>query len=184
MLHGDGRPLKSALVLGGASSVFDDAKRALQLGAYDITIACNAIGTAWQGPIDIWCSLHPDRLSNWRLARANAGRMSASRHIAHKEGYDIEGREYRFDGHPSGSSGLFAVKIAMEEGCDRIVLAGVPMEVEAAHFNSAKTWTDCSDFLPAWEQALPLIKDVTTSMSGWTAERLGMPTAAWLQGDD
>jgi hypothetical protein len=80
----------------------------------------------------------------------------------------------------AGSSGLFAVKVAIEEGFERIVLAGVPMTAEGAHYYDAKVWTAAHVFHSGWNHRLPQIKDIVRSMSGWTRELLGEPTRDWL----
>jgi hypothetical protein len=176
--------VKSALIIGGSGSALAEAEEAMALGRYDLTIAINDVGTLWSGPIDIWCSLHPDKMAGWREARARAGYPAASRHIGHVAAPGVdEGREYRFAGQPSsGSSGLFAVKIAIDDGCERIVLAGVPMSPELGHHNDGKPWDECNVYLPAWEWAMPIMRDKVRSMSGWTAEKLGRPDADWLNG--
>jgi hypothetical protein len=83
----------------------------------------------------------------------------------------------------SGSSGLFAVKVAMEAGYDRIILAGVPMQVEGAHFFNASPWGEVGSFTEAWKIALPRIAPHVRSMSGWTKDLLGYPSFEWLAGD-
>ncbi|WP_338633296.1 hypothetical protein [Afipia carboxidovorans] len=152
------------------------------MGCYDLTIAINNIGARWSDPIDIWCTLHPDKMVGWRADRARAGYPQAARHISHipADGID-EGCEYRFPNQPSsGSSGLFAVKLAMDEDCDRIVLAGVPMSPEIGHHDDGKPWDECKAYLPAWQWALPMLKGRVKSMGGWTAEQLGQPNTDWF----
>jgi hypothetical protein len=126
-------------------------------------------------------------MMRWRGERAEQGLKAAELHIGHelKDGVD-RAVEYRFPKQSSsGSSGLFAVKIAVDEGCSRIVLAGVPMSADGGHIGDGKIFrSECHEYRKAWEQALPAFKDVTTSMSGWTAARLGMPTREWLRSDD
>lgn len=172
------------MILGGASCIWTDAADALLLGRYDLIIAINDIGTRWSDPIDIWCTLHPDKMAGWRAGRKRAGYLRAAHHVGHIQAGGIdEGREYRFPGQPSsGSSGLFAVKIAMDEGCDRIVLAGVPMAADRGHYDSGKVWDECPAYLPAWQWTLPILRDKVKSMSGWTAQELGRPDAEWLNG--
>jgi hypothetical protein len=80
----------------------------------------------------------------------------------------------------SGSSGLYAVKCLMDRGFERIVLAGVPMQASGAHFFDAKNWDDVDAFTAAWREQLPRLQGKVKSMSGWTREILGAPTAEWL----
>jgi len=80
----------------------------------------------------------------------------------------------------SGSSGLYAVKLALEAGADKVVLAGVPMSAEAAHFFSPEPWQEVGGFIDAWSIVHPRLQHTVRSMSGWTRERLGAPTPDWL----
>lgn len=172
----------SALVLGGASCVWDDAAAALDLFSPDIVVAVNDIGTRWAGGLDYWCSLHPDKMQAWRKGRMERGLKPAGCHIGHEMHLGIDKvTDYRWPGmNASGSSGLFAVKVALDHGADRVVLAGVPMQPERAHFFNGSAWSDCGSFLDGWRNAMPFIKDGVRSMSGWTKEILGEPSPGWL----
>lgn len=89
--------------------------------------------------------------------------------------------EYRWkDQATSGSSGLFAVRVALELGFDRIVLCGVPMQKEQGRLDGIVRWSGAEAFKKGWQQALPHLRDTTRSMSGWTKQLLGAPTAEWL----
>ena len=90
-------------------------------------------------------------------------------------------------GDVGGSSGLLAVTVALELGKEnqdqlRIVLAGVPMDPAAGNFRAPSVpWAEATVYHPAWEERAEALKKNVRSMSGWTAELLGKPTAAWLQ---
>lgn len=176
--------MTSALILGGAVGVWDDAGTALDLFKPDLIIAVNDIGTRWAGRLTHYATLHPEHMQRWRKERMGRGFSQAGEHIGHNMADGIDrAADYRFPGmNASGSSGLFAVKIAIDEGCERVVLAGVPMQAKQAHFFNTAHWTDRDSFASAWEIALPHIKDKVRSMSGWTKELLGAPTPAWLRG--
>jgi hypothetical protein len=94
--------------------------------------------------------------------------------------------DYRWPGMTlSGSSGLFAVKAALEVlGADRVVLAGVPMSTDQRHFNKGEPWAKGAPYLDAWRIALPFIRDRVRSLSGFTRDLLGAPTPDWLTGRD
>lgn len=85
-----------------------------------------------------------------------------------------------------GTSGLYAVQIALEElGFAGVILAGVPIDADAgtmAPEHSLMTDADrVNRYRPEWLLALPSIGTRTRSMSGWTQEILGAPDAEWLQ---
>jgi len=175
-----------ALILGGASCVWDDAAAAMELCEPDAVFAVNDIGTRWARPIRAWCSLHPERMQRWRAERGRRGFPAAFEHIGHERGHPGIDRvtSYLWPGmNASGSSGLFAVKVAMEAGYDRIILAGIPMQAEGAHFFNPASWGEVASFTEAWRIARPRLTGKVHSMSGWTKELLGYPSAEWLAGE-
>lgn len=189
---GDGRRPRVGLVLGGAACVWRDTDAALALGCYDGVIACNAIGARWAGPLDLWATLHPENLPRWIAERRARGLPDGYRTAcppgdeldrSHAKRFGADLRiSYRWAGmRKSGSSGLYAVKVALEQGYDRLVLAGVPMTT-APHFDDASPWRHAGDYAAAWLVALPRIKDRVRSLSGFTKALLGPPAPDWLAG--
>lgn len=45
---------------------------------------------------------------------------------------------------------------------------------------NGKPWQAWQTFQPEWEREIDRLLGRTRSMSGWTAERLGVPDAEWL----
>jgi hypothetical protein len=172
----------TGLVLGGSASVWDDAAEALHLFRPDVITAVNDIGTRWAGRIDLFCTLHHEKMSGWRAARAARGFLPAALHIGHEAAPGIDQiKDYRWPGmNASGSSGLYAVKLLMDSGVDRIVLAGVPMDPAGAHFFDAARWEEVASFWQAWLDQAPRLQGIVKSMSGRTQTLLGAPTAKWL----
>lgn len=172
----------TALVLGGAACVWEDMEAALDMFQPNVIVAVNDVGTRWPGGLNYWVTLHPDKMPAWRAERERRGFRPAMCHVGHQAAEGIDKvLDYRWPGmNASGSSGLFAVKVAMDRGADRVVLAGVPMKPEQAHFFAGATWSDCQSFIDGWHDALPYIKDKVRSMSGWTKQILGEPLPEWL----
>lgn len=177
--------MRTALVLGGGKGVWAEAGEALSLFSPSLVVAVNDIGVFWPGRIDIWATLHPEKLADWRNARRARCLPPAAEHVAHEGQASVDRvQTYIWPGmNASGSSGLYAVKLALEAGAERVILAGVPMTTEAAHFFAASPWGEREGFIDAWRIAMPRIADKTRSMSGWTQEILGAPTPVWLAGD-
>lgn len=178
-----------ALVVGSAATVWDDLAAARALGRYDAVIAVNEVGTVLKGRVDAWVSQHPDRFLEWAAARKVKRLSPAKRIIGSHRRADRPGQhqaatytDHRFPGQEkSGSSGLFGLRVALIDlGFDRAVLCGVPISTEAGHINPEHRWPDYL-YRPGWLQALPMIKDRARSMSGWTRDLLGEPTAEWLE---
>lgn len=174
--------MRACLVLGGGASVWQDVERAKALGWFSGVVACNDAGVDWPGALDAFCTLHPNKMQAFRDKREAKRHPAAKVYIAHQDDKGVDRIEpYRWpEMKTSGSSGLYATKIALELGFDRIVLCGVPLTNEAHYFDS-KAWKQAETFKAAWLAVMQtrLIGRVK-SFSGWTAEQLGTPDAQWL----
>jgi hypothetical protein len=172
---------KSALVLGGANNLHEDMAEALKLFKPAVLIATNNAGRDHQGPLDHWCSMHPDKLGNWVKERRKAGRPDAGtlwrpRHRPTPQGLDMQAV-------PSwgGSSGLLAVTVALLAlECDKVVLVGVPLERERAHYDDKRVWVEADRYRSAWQRYLHAMSNKVKSMSGWTRQLLGAPDVEWF----
>jgi len=72
------------------------------------------------------------------------------------------------------------VRCLLEIGCERIVLAGIPMSAEYAHYYNPGQWTQAHMYHKGWKKHLDKIAPYVRSMSGWTRELLGAPDEEWL----
>jgi hypothetical protein len=179
--------VKRALVLGSALSVWDEVEAVLEMAEFHGVVAAKGAGLHWKGKLDSWVSLHPDRFAKDVSLRLKFGYPAAHEIVGH-EGCGVKGltatRPYKFAGQKhSGSSGLFALKRAIELGFDRIVLCGIPLLREAGKLDSGRSWAGATSFYQGFEEAMPHIRHVARSMSGRTKTLLGYPTAEWLNGD-
>jgi hypothetical protein len=176
------------LILGGARSVMDDALAALRLFTPNQIVAVNHVGILWPGRIDKWCTLHPDELHVWQEQRRQAGRNDDYESITfHTSPHRRASRPARIeryvdqkwpDQRNTGSSGLFAVKVAIEDGASHIVLAGMPMTLDGGHIVRPGEW-DAGSYQETWREQADRLGNVR-SMSGWTSLLLGRPTQDWL----
>jgi hypothetical protein len=149
------------MVVGGADCVWGDIVALAERGYTDLPVfAVNDMGVDL-ARLDHWVTLHPEKLGAWQDARAAWGGSDA---------YVVW--EYNGDDW-GGSSGLFAVRIAMDLGFKRVILCGVPMD-DRPHV-SGKAWPNVGEFRPAWEERRELLAPVVRSMSGWTREQFGLP---------
>lgn len=168
-------PARRALILGGAECLWRDLR---ELGVFHgQVLATNDAGWAFPHAIDHWATLHPDKLSLWTPKRPGSDYVT----WAH---YEHDGVDRVLD-HWKGSSTGFAVRVAYEIGCTRVVLAGAPME-PVPHFLGGDPWEDWEIFREEWtEGLLPKLGDWAEnirSLSGWTRELHGAPTDSWLYG--
>lgn len=177
----------TALVLGDARCVRDDLGRALQLFTPDAIAATNNIGLSYEGRVDYWVTLHPRRCPDWPgMAVAFAQRIAEGRNRPQTWGHAVC-KDFTFDRTTSdwkGSTGLLCVKVLLEEGFERIVLAGVPMSKYEGHYYNAVPWHQAERYHDGWRGNLSRIRPYVRSMSGWTRDLLGEPDKAWLLGED
>jgi len=181
---------KRALVIGGAACIWTDAEAALDLCEFDAVIAVNDVGAAWPGPLAAWVSYHQDNFPRWIEQREANGFPKAE-----TWGHDTWLKKYPTrpvyadrtvvstfpDQRDSGSSGLFAVKVALIDfGFEQVVCAGVPMDPQNAHFFNNHAWRGAIHLRRGWDQAMPHIRGRVRSVSGWTRKLLGAPTPEWL----
>jgi hypothetical protein len=169
-----------AIVIGGALKVWDDLAIALAMteGYARLIVATNYAGRDYEGDIDAWVTLHPEQFAAWAKERAERGRNIDYRLFvpAHRAG--VGGEVVTQDG--SGSSGLFAAQIALQElGCAGAIWCGVPMDAEASHYLRRGPWTTHEIYRPAFEAAKAKGWNIR-SLSGWTREAFGAPDAEWL----
>ena len=196
--------MKSALVIGCAANVWEDLKAARRLATYDAIYCVKQMGIHYREKFDVWVTLHPEAMDAYEHQRKVLGFPDGYQIVAppakelgmHGEKGNIARRiSYLWpnsDGSSSASSGIYGAKIAVDDGFDRVVLAGVPMTPEGGHFMPetktvagqvrGKVWTGCGAFEIGFRNAVPHLMSKVKSMSGNTMKVLGAPTREWLNG--
>lgn len=181
--------MKRALVVGCSVDVWQEVEAAQKLCSFDTFYVIKMAGIHWEQGFFHWITLHPEFMDKYKEERRKLGlpdtysvvaphQNEVGAHAHHPADRRIT---YRWPNmSSSGSSGLYGAKVALDDGHDRVVLAGVPMQREANHFSRGRPWTDVDQFMPAWTVSKPYIIGKVKSMSGWTKEFLGEPTAEWL----
>jgi hypothetical protein len=166
-----------AIVVGGAQGVLAEAAEAATLCPDSKVYFTNDMIAEfpYRG---VAVTLHKAKLDTWlHLRRACAYPEPDA--IWCQSQNNARGVTHRLD-EWGGSVGLFAVKIALHEGHNRIILAGVPMSPEKKHFLRNTPWTVGRVFWPTWVLHDRELKDVVRSMSGRTRHHFGAPTLEWL----
>ena len=168
------------LIMGGARCIWDDEKR---LGDWPHhRMAVNDIGQHYHGTIRHWCSLHPEYFSGWmayRMGHNYGNRGYVHTHTARGR----KGEEHCDFRWPildiGGSSGLFAVFVALFMGYAPLVLAGMPMDGQGHYFDPPHTDQSQLAGRPeaiVWAQARDTVfEGRVKSMSGRTRDWLGAP---------
>lgn len=174
---------RPVLILGSAASLWADL---VTLGPWSsVVMAVNRAGASYPGRLDHWVSLHPEQLGGFMAARAEiGGNIDCTTWCQRGD------PTTRVDVVPqamecSGSSGLYAVRIALGVlRAARVVLAGMPID-NSPHFYDGERLIGPAfvPYRPEWRRAAQEeFADRVRSLSGWTAELLGRPDPTWLEG--
>lgn len=172
---------RTAIVLGGADCLIDDAMAAVRFFTPDVWVACNHAGRDWPGRVDHWCTMHPDLMQGWRLVRRRAGLEPAAHYWCPKGRATAGGMRFHQAESWGGSSGLLAATVAMTLGASRVILCGIPLQREFAHYDDRKPWMEAHRYRAAWIRTRPRMHGIVRSMSGWSAELLGRPDEDWAR---
>lgn len=174
-------PNKTALVLGGALSVFEEYEQAKKLHDFSLYIGVNdVIGEIPE--ISHAVSMHPGKMDRWLKARRDKGFIDPKHYWTSRDRAVQAVGDLKFDTIPNtrGGSGLLAVYVARHLGCNKIVLAGIPMSIKGEHFHTPGLWKECRLYRVVWEANASLKTDVR-AFSGWTGGTYGPPTRDWLE---
>ncbi len=182
-----------ALVVGGAPCVWGDVDEAKRLCSFDAVYCVKQAGIHWPISFDIWVTLHPEHMDEFEAERHGLGLPNGYEIVAPPPeelgSHGGKGRigrrvSYKFDGGGSASSGIYAAKVALDDGFD-VVLAGVPLD-DSGHFLPLTTnnygqrrgdiWSKRPDaFITEFNRALSHLMGRVKSMSGYTMKVLGKP---------
>lgn len=171
-----------ALIIGGAKGWQSDLDAVLTLISTPPTyfIVNDQIAT-FPGNV-VACTLHPEKLDDWLSQRIAAGLtlplacwtrlLSASSDLFQLQEW-------------GGTSGLFAYQVTREYGYERVIFCGVPMDDRPNAFHGTNGGIAIySRHRRVWRTHAQEIKLFARSMSGWTAELLGVPTSEWFLGEN
>jgi hypothetical protein len=181
------RQLRQALVLGGASCVWQDLltfEQGFDRSWDGLVVAANDVGAHWPRDLDHWVTLHSDKFPSWQDLRAAHGFAAGYRTWCRWYRPDIP-VDFRVRPWAGGSSGMLAVQVALEGlGCTHVVLCGVPM-TQTPHFAETKerfhsVWIAANAHWRDWEKCRAQFGDRVRSMSGRTRELLGAPSLEWF----
>jgi hypothetical protein len=182
--------MPTALVIGCSANVWEEVREAQSLCEFDAVYCVKLAGVHWPKPFRTWATLHPEYMDDYEAQRRVLGFPNGYEIVAPltgevgphcKKGNIARRISYRWPGmNASASSGIYGAKIALEDGFDKIVLAGVPLVVDGGHFVRGRPWLQRDSFLKGFENSLPHLAGKVKSMSGLTREKLGAPTKEWL----
>lgn len=170
----------ACLVLGCAPCMWDDLERAPKIR--DV-MAVNRAGTLYLDPIRHWTSAHGIALVEWIKERERLGGDMNFQAFGNFTQSQDSGRVERRNWHDwGGTSSLYAVRVALDAGWVRVVLCGVPLTGKEGLTRDGRIVYESGyeTYQKPWSDHIDLLRDNVRSMSGWTRELLGEPTADWL----
>ncbi|MEN6375582.1 MAG: hypothetical protein ABFD75_12510 [Smithella sp.] len=125
-------------------------------------------------PAKYFATYHPSEIVMSKERRAKEGGNTNWTIISHQQHEGLVNIIIPLVGVPSGSSALLGVHAGIQEGYKKIVVCGCPLTGSNDKGNSYEI------FRKGWEAKINEIKDYVRSMSGWTRDFVGAPTAEWL----
>jgi hypothetical protein len=169
-----------AVVVCGGGDPFAEYDMALtrceELGLPTRVFVGNDMIAHFPGHVDVAGTLHPDKIPYWVRERNARSYPPVPNMWSHRPFTNVT----HWTRDWAGSTGLFLVKVAREQGHTHIVLCGVPMTVDGKHFLRQKRWDAAHGFRRGWTAQREFIKRYVRSYSGWTRELFGAPTDEWL----
>ena len=171
-----------ALVLGTGRNVWGDLRAAESI-LYDRrrdVICVNDICMHYRRPVVHICAIEHKFMKG--IAAVSAYRRQEYTH--NHSTLPAEGVTCVWDiANNGGTSSLFAVKVALACGYNRVILAGVPLDRSGHYYDGSGVETDydCRAIRAVWDQAAAeVFAGRVRSMSGQTREFLGFPDDQWL----
>jgi len=176
------------LIVGGGKCVWDDYFAAMELIQAEWPIMCvNDIAYQFKvRPITHAVSVHPKLLPPVNIIRHEKSMLE---HVTTHSHVHHPGVSYEWPiENVGGTSGLFAVKVAIVMGYTKILLCGIPMDGTGHYFDPPDAKANHTDSFDGMGQLQPwhdaarskYVQERVRSMSGRTASVLGKPTKEWV----
>lgn len=177
---------KVCIVAGSGRDFFAEFAAAQALGRADV-LAVNFTACFIAGPVHHMASLHYQEIGAFRACRRCLD-YCQNHHddpITHSykpwAGVDRVWPEWDSEEGRKGTSALFAVRVALALGYERVILTGVPLDATGRHYDPPGVkgnGYDARSLREAWEKAAvtEFAGRVTSMGDHWTAKLLGGPT--------
>jgi len=169
------------VVAGSGPDFFKDFERAQAIAPEADVLAVNMTGL-WVPKVKYLVSLHAALLGPLRSLRTEFDwckqGTSAPATVCHHAHPGVDEVFPKPVQGIAGTSSLFAVRVALGKGYERVILAGVPMDNSGRFFdppNAPHVWPHEVDRGPWQLAAQDECAGRVTSVSGWTAQLLGEP---------
>lgn len=176
---------KTCIVAGSGRQFYAELAAAQALGRADV-MAVNFAACFVEGPCHHVASLHYHHVGAYRDCRAGLPHcdhqiVPETHGYREHPGVDRVWTEWDTEEGRWGTSSLFAVRVALALGYERVILAGVPLDDAGAFYDPPgfppNPAADYRTVRPAWRQAAKTWFEgrVTAVGQSWTAELVGAP---------
>lgn len=177
-----------AIVLGSATDALAEYEAAKALVPAAFVVCVNDALRTCPDRVHAFATLHPEKrerflgVEDCELKRhPDCSLWTYEAPINRRGGFNIAREKW------AGSSGLFAVQIALEKlDAAGVILAGVPMDAarRATYADAEAEWgggeTYVQRYQRGWTKAHSILRARVRSFSGFTRDLLGPPTPEWI----
>ncbi|QCG93962.1 hypothetical protein E6C67_08415 [Azospirillum sp. TSA2s] len=161
------------LIIGSAACVWDDLAQWGDRPAR--VIAVNRMIGAYKGKLWAGATLHPELAAEFRASRPGKWPLFAP------EAAPGVTRTHPKRDQWNGTSVLYAVRIALAQGAERVVVAGAPLDDGPHFYDSPSLRRYLAQYRMGWSRYADELDGRVRSLSGWTRELLGHPFEGdWL----
>ncbi len=172
--------MRIAIIAGSAECLWKDVERfkeILEPGTV-VDVACiNHTALHWPRAFQYWITWHTDLFTDLKDQMKHTPIT-----IGPDDTADVD-MLVSFTGFMATDSSLYAVKVLLDLGFDRVVLCGVPIDNSRKFYDKPEDelpqW-DSSNIQHAWLQESKSFNGKVRSMSGNTRGMFGEPTKEWL----
>lgn len=169
---------KRLIIAGGAYCLWQDYHKLPSefKKAADVMVI-NATGLYWPHNFQHWVSLHRENFKSYR-------KFCFKSYVTHSNRVaTCVDRVWNIESWGADSS-LFACKVALRLGYDRIILIGVPLDGGPRFYDpeGAKCYFDTTNLHDIWKTDSSEFENKVRSISGYTKDLLGPITEEWING--
>jgi hypothetical protein len=167
--------MNSIIALIGRAGCWEQDLQGLFSLHNSIDVMAIGLDCSYLGKVNYFATYHIQDIPVYKNKREALGLNTDYKVISH-----IDENEKPVDilisyKRPSGSSAMLGAFAAILLGYQKIVLCGCPLTGTNEKNESYST------FRIGWEKHRDRLEDKVRSMSGWTAEFLGIPDKKWLE---
>lgn len=155
------------IVAGCGAGILEDLAKVPDRSGYAV-FAVSRMMVDFPGHVSMGATVHHEMAATYRRGAKPHLRIASTR-FDHGVNLVYDEIPYR-----NGSSGLYAVGLALLMGASRVICCGVPLDA-GPHYYPEPNHFDVEAYRDPWRKISDVLRGRVFSMSGWTRELLGPP---------